>query len=143
VEPIDIFSLEKHRGPYELWPSTTALYMHGRPSGARVPGYVLEAQYRCGDRYLLGVSYDCPFEEIQTFLLLSADLKILSQKHYGCSLAIALPSVCLEGHEPLGADTVIFHCDNGRDVVITVRERRPFGLGSLLQKRVLRTKTQR
>jgi hypothetical protein len=113
--------------------------MDGRATGARVPGYVLEAQYRCGDRYLLGTSYDCGFEEMQTFLLLSPTLKILARKDYWFSLGLYLDSICLLGHEPAGRDTVVFHCDNGRDVIITVRSRRPFGIGSLLRKRVVRS----
>jgi hypothetical protein len=133
MEPIDIFSLEKHDGPYESWPLTSELRRRGEPTGARVPGYVIEAQYRCGDRYLLATSWDCPFEEMQTFVLLSSELKVLARRDYGAAYA----TVWMTGHVPIGPDTVVFHCNNGCDVLITVRARRPLWLGSLLKMRVV------
>lgn len=66
MERIDLFTLEKHDGPYEFWRPTTELWLNGKPTGSRIPGYVIEAQYRCGTRYLLATSWDCPFEELQT-----------------------------------------------------------------------------
>lgn len=133
MERIDIFSLATHEGDYQTWPETTALLRDGQPTGTRVPGYVIEAQYRCGDRYLLATSWDCPFEEAQTFVLLSADFKVLGRTDYGTWYA----SIWMTGHDPIGPDTVAFHCDNGRDVLITVRAKRPLFVGSLLKKRIV------
>jgi hypothetical protein len=133
MQPIDIFSLARHEGPYDTWPRTTALRMHGRLTGAKVPGYVLQAQYRCAAGYLLATSWDCPYEEMQTFALLSSELELLGQRNYGAPYG----SVWLLGHEPVAADTVAFHCDDGRDVVISVRAKRPFLIGPLLKMRVV------
>src|SRR5262245_37672935 len=133
MTPIHIFSLAKHDGPYEAWPPMTALFRHGQTTGAKVPGYIIEAQYQCGDRYLLATSWDCPFEEMQTFVLLSSKLRVLSERNYGAQYA----SVWMTGHEPVGPDTVAFHCCNAFDIIITVRARRPFLIGSLLKLRVV------
>ena len=105
MERVDIFTLAKHDGPYDTWPLTTELWLNRQPTAARVPGYVIEAQYRCGNRYLLATSWDCPFEEMQTFVLLSPEFKELERRFYGAPYV----SVWLKGHEPIGPDTVAFH----------------------------------
>ncbi len=49
---------------------TRPLIVDGEASGQRVPGYVIDAQYRCAAGTLLVTSFDCLFEESNTFLLL-------------------------------------------------------------------------
>ena len=66
------FSLAKHVGPYEHWPARTALLCDGVPTGTQIEGYVIEAQYRCEAGHLLITSFDCPFEESNSFTLLTS-----------------------------------------------------------------------
>jgi hypothetical protein len=86
----DSFSLPKHEGPYKSWPLTTELWLDGRPTGTRIPGYVIEAQYRCGDRYLIATSWDCPFEEMQTFVLLSPELRVSDRSNHGFDAVVSV-----------------------------------------------------
>jgi hypothetical protein len=83
VEPITRFSLAPHTGVYERWPRRTALLEHGRETGTKLPGYIIEGQYRCADGILLLLSYDCPFDETYTFLLLGEDLKVRARRDLG------------------------------------------------------------
>lgn len=83
MEPITRFSLAKHTGRYERWPRRTALLQHGRETGTKLPGYIIEGQYRCADGILLLLSYDCPFDETYTFLLLGEDLKKRARRDLG------------------------------------------------------------
>ena len=133
MQPTDLFSLAKHSGPYDKWPLKTELYVHGSATGKYVPGYVIEAQYQCDDRYLLVTSWDCPFEEMQTFSLLSKDLSILSTRNYGAPYA----TVWIEKHQSIAENQAIFYCDTGYDVIITIRDRRPFFFGSFLKMQVV------
>ena len=83
MEPVELFSLVKHDGPYEQWPSRTELLVERAKAGVSIPGYVIEAQYRCGPGYLLITSYDCPFEEANTFVLLGTDYSVLANTELG------------------------------------------------------------
>ena len=78
MEPIELFSLAKHDVPYEEWPSRTELLVERAAVGVAIPGYVIEAQYRCGPGHLLITSYDCPFEEASTFIPLGTDYSVLA-----------------------------------------------------------------
>ncbi len=116
MEKIDLFTLAEHTGPYESWPLKTELIEQGKPTGKKVPGFVLEAQYRHNAGYLLVTSWDCPFEEAQTFLLLSPGLDVLFKKTIGAPYA----SIWMEGHEIVDESTVLFHCDGNLDIRATV-----------------------
>jgi len=83
LQPIVTFSLEKHLGPYATWGTTSALYADDVPTGQRVPGFVIEGQYACGDGYVLITSYDCLFEEAQNFLLLDNRHQVVSETFLG------------------------------------------------------------
>lgn len=107
MDAIDTFSLASHAGPYERWPSTTALFAEGRPTGTSVPGYVLEAQYRCADGYLLITSWDCPFEEANDFVLL--DERFARRAH--ASLGVPYGSFLLESHTPAGPRELVLRYD--------------------------------
>lgn len=77
------FSLEKHDGPYESWPLRTRLLADGQPTRVRLGGYVLLHQFEVEDGYLLVTDYDCPFEEMTVFTLLSSELRVLSARTVG------------------------------------------------------------
>ena len=135
MEPIDLFSLVPHPGPYETWPASSQLLMDGRPTGRTVPGHAIEAQYAVpGGRFLLAISQDCPHEESNDFLLLDPDLRLLSTR----SIGRPYQSYLITEHAPLDADepTVRFVTANGLEVLVAVRPRRPLGLGPLLRMSV-------
>jgi hypothetical protein len=137
MERVDVFSLAKHEGPYESWPLETALLNDGRPTGTRVPGYVVEAQYRHGSRYLLVISWDCPYEEAQEILLLSEEGRILSRKHVGAPYN----SVWINahnGHEVIDERSVVLHSGTDLDIVVSVRDKRPLWIGPLLRVKLVR-----
>jgi hypothetical protein len=106
VEPIQSFSLEKHSGPYEAWARKTRLYFDGADTGATVSGYVIDGQYRAGGCYLLIVSYDCPYEESNDFLLLNAAFEIIAES----SLTPPMyASYLLDTHWPVSASEIRLH----------------------------------
>ena len=113
---INSFTLVQHLGEYEQWPLATEVLLDGQASGKQIPGYVIEAQYAHDNYYLLVTSWDCPFEEAQTFVLLSHDLSVLDKKTIGA----AYSSIWLQGHEPQGENAVMFHCDGDLDVLATI-----------------------
>ena len=76
MQPIERFSLERHSGPYETWPYRTRLLDGGAPTGLALPAYVLLHQFEVPGGFLLVLDDDCPHEEITSFCLLSADLRV-------------------------------------------------------------------
>ncbi len=80
---LSCFSLARHEGEYETWPLETELYFNGQPTCTEVPGYVLEAQYSLDNGFLLVTTWDCPYEEMATFILLDEDLELLSRTDLG------------------------------------------------------------
>lgn len=81
--PIDRFSLERHAGEYKDWPPRTRVLVDGQPTELFISGFVLLHQFRVDDGYLLVTDYDCPFEEMTVFALVSPDLRLLSQRMIG------------------------------------------------------------
>jgi hypothetical protein len=77
---IDTLSLEVHEGPYATWPLKSRLFSNGDNTGMSIPGYVIEAQYKCVQGYLVITSYDCMFEESNEFLLLDECFNIIAKK---------------------------------------------------------------
>ena len=120
MTPVSLFSLEKHAGPYEKWPLESRLYAGGRDTGTRLPGYVIEAQYGCGDHYLVITSYDCPYEEVNEFLLLDRSFAIVARSGLGTGW---FATVLLERHEPVAANAIRLHYHNG--IVCTLRVEPP------------------
>jgi hypothetical protein len=117
METLRAFSLKPHDGEYETWPLTSELLRDANPTGKRLPGYVMEAQYRCGDgRYLFVTSWDCLFEESLEIILTDADFKGVDRK----SLGAMYSSTWLEHHEPVDAQRLKLLCDNRLEVVVTV-----------------------
>lgn len=105
MEPIQEFSFARHDGPYEQWPDRIPLLRNGVPTGARLQGYVVEAQYRCVYGNLLITSYDCPFEESNSFFLLTDEYTLLAQ----IRLAVPYGSYLLHAHWPVDAWQLRLH----------------------------------
>lgn len=107
MQPIHNFSLQQHQGPYETWPRRTALLFQGDATGTEIPGYVIEAQYRCDAGYLIITSQDCPFEESNEFVLLDADFRIIARKQ----LLAPYAGYLLQAHWPLTHNSLRLHYD--------------------------------
>jgi hypothetical protein len=119
MEATSTFSLVRHEGEYESWPLETELLEGGQPTGMKIPGFVLEAQYRCGDQHLFVTSWDCPFEESLTVILTNAALQVKDKKSIGAMYT----SVWLERHEVVEPNQLLLHCDNGFQYKVTVAKR--------------------
>jgi hypothetical protein len=102
------YSLAPHEGPYASWPLRSLLQIDDRPSVTQVPGYVIEAQYQTPLGDLLITSWDCPFEEANSFVLLDAAQRIQAQ----AELAVPYGSFLLHAHWPVDAQTLILHYHN-------------------------------
>jgi hypothetical protein len=123
MQAIDDYRLGRHPGPYASWPPDTPLYKVGGDTGLRVPGYVLDAQYRTPFGDLLVTSYDCPFEEGSTFVLLDPEGGI----HARADLLAAYDSYLLVGHWPIGAGALMLHYADAIFVRLRLRPARwPF-----------------
>lgn len=79
----DRFELQAHTGPYSSWPGHSRLIVDGERRRAAIPGYVLLRQYALRDGFLLVTDFDCPFEESTCFVLLSPQLRVVSQRSLG------------------------------------------------------------
>jgi len=108
--------LAKHIGKYEQRPLVSELIKSGISTGKNVSGYILEAQYEHEGYYLLTTSWDCPFEESQTFSLLSPSLDVLQQHTIGTAYA----NVWMKGHKPIAKNVIMFNLDGDLDVQVTV-----------------------
>lgn len=97
MQPITIFTLATHEGPYEKWPLKTKLLVNGTDTGKYVPGFVVEAQYQCALGYVLITSYDCPYEESNEFLLLNDRYDVVAKS----GLGVWYDTFLLEKHTPL------------------------------------------
>jgi hypothetical protein len=102
MEPITAFSVARHEGPYETWPLRTTLFFDGRETGTDIPGYVIEAQYKGRDYYLIVMSWDCLFEEANDFMLLDRDFKELARAQLGAWYETFL----LDRHASIGPDAI-------------------------------------
>lgn len=116
MQATSTFSLVRLEGEYASRPLETELLADGQSTGMKIPGFVLEAQYRCGDQYLFITSWDCPFEESLTIVLTNAALKVIDKKSIGAMYT----SVWLERHEVLEPNQLILYCDNGFRYKVTV-----------------------
>jgi hypothetical protein len=105
VEIVTTFTLEKHEGPYEKRPLTSKLTVNGHDTLTRLSGFVIEGAYRCSAGYLIITSWDCPFEEANTFTLLNSGFEIVSQ----ASLGVMYDTYLLEKHWPISASAIRLH----------------------------------
>jgi hypothetical protein len=122
LEPITSFSLASHDGPYESWPLRTPLFNNGVATRTQIPGFVLDAQYRCADGFLLITSWDCPFEESYDFSLLGHDYALLAR----ASLGVPYGTFLLHAHWPLDDQSLRLHFYT--DLIYTLRISPPSGL---------------
>jgi hypothetical protein len=83
MKPINRFTLEKHDGPYDKWPLRSRLSLDGKPTGISLPGYTLLHQFETSNAYILVTDYDCPYEEITNFALISKQLRLRSCRWVG------------------------------------------------------------
>lgn len=83
MRPINRFTLEKHAGPYETWPLRSRLFLDGKPTCISLPGYTLLHQFETSNGYVLVTDYDCPYEEITNFALISKQLRMQSCRWLG------------------------------------------------------------
>jgi len=90
MNAISRFALEQHDGPYERWPLRSRLFLDGEPTEISLPGYVLLRQFETPAGYILVTDYDCPFEEITNFILISHQLRLLSCRSLGWMYATFL-----------------------------------------------------
>lgn len=78
--------LAKLSGPPESWPPRSRLLRRdGTLTPVRLPGYVLQAQFRTPDGFLFITDYDCPFEELTCFTLVSPGFHVLARRALGGS----------------------------------------------------------
>jgi hypothetical protein len=105
VTPIHRYSLEAHSGPYESWPTTSVLCVNGLQTQTRIPGFVIEAQYASSMGDLLITSFDCPFEESNSFLLLNGSGSIISR----AELLAPYSSFLLHEHWVIDSATIGLH----------------------------------
>ena len=119
MQEIERFSLETHTGPYESWPLVSELMDDGVPTGCRIPGYVIERQYACGQNFLLITSYDCPFEEAQNFLLLDSAFQIIAKKFLG----VAYDTYRLIDARPIADDVIEIVFDGDDRWRLQIRDR--------------------
>lgn len=92
MKPITQFSLETHDVPYEQRPSYSHLFVDGKPTSLRLPGYVLLYQFDTSAGFLLVTDYDCPYEERVNFILLSHDLHVMSRRSLGAPNFTVIPN---------------------------------------------------
>ena len=83
MNSISRFALEQHEGPYEKWPLRSRLFLDGKSTGLSLPGYDLLHQFETADGYVLVTDYDCPFEEITNFILVTKRLRLQSCRWLG------------------------------------------------------------
>jgi hypothetical protein len=117
MQVIEGFSVEQHPGPYESWPLQSRLFHQGRDTGIRVPGYVIDAQYRCAPGYFLILSHDCPYEEASDFVLLGPDYRRLAAR----TLGVPYGSYLLEAHRPLAADALLLRYFDNDHYRVSIR----------------------
>ena len=114
---INRFALEQHEGRYETWPLRSRLFMDGKPTGISLPGYQLLHQYETPYGYVLVTDYDCPFEEMTNFVLVSKQLHLQSCRSLGQMYA----SFLLERIEWLDPSTIIAVIYSGVQFRFTIR----------------------
>jgi hypothetical protein len=88
--PISEFSLESlHEGSSDSG-QQSRLHFGRQPVTTAVSGTVLEAQYRCGDCYLLLLTEDTPYEEALHVYLVNPEFEILDVVELGIPYKLGL-----------------------------------------------------
>jgi len=120
IEIIDSFSLVSHEGPYELWPSKTKIIFEGVDTREEVAGYVVELQFKVGDHYLLITSYDCSFEESNSFILLNQSFETITITEIGQ----AYSSFLLEEHKVINDKEIVLKYDDDYFIKLKIQPNR-------------------
>ena len=118
MEKITLLSLEKHQGLYESWARFSRLYANGVDTQKRVPGYVIEAQYKCEEGYLVITSQDCPFEESNDFLLLDHVFETVAKSGIGIPYSPFLVS----DHWPISKKAIRIHFNEELFYTLSIEE---------------------
>ena len=92
------------------------LLFDGTPTGTTVPGVVLDAQYRYGERYLLLTTENIPYEEALHILLLDQGFRVLDH----LELSHAFAPGTLTDVEPAGDGRLRFSLFGGDRWELTV-----------------------
>lgn len=132
MKELQAYALERHLGPYESWPSRTALLLEGRPTGTNVPGHGLLHQWELADgRRLLITDMDCPWEEETHVLLLDAGHHLLARTRFGLPWGFYL----LAAARPVGPACIelTFASREGLAWRVEVLDQPTWLLGSLLR----------
>lgn len=132
MKAIDSFSLEQHAGVYELWPRRTRLFFKGIDTGAKIPGFVIEAQYICDYGYLLVTSQDCPFEESNDFMLLTPAFRTIAHRELSAPYA----SFLLQAHRPISENAISLHYYE--NMFMTLEIQKSWGLSGRSIKLILK-----
>jgi hypothetical protein len=132
---ISEFSLEKHSGPYGFWPLRTKLLRDGVYTGVRLPGFIIDRQYRTRNGgYFFIANSDCPFEESQHFILLDSNLRVRSYRH----LMAPYDTWLLESCEVKDDDSLLlgFRGEPTLHILVRLRESRYWFLSWIMLKRL-------
>ena len=115
MNPLSTFSFRIYEGPQSSRELESELLLNGDATGKRIPGYILEAQYRCPLGYVFITSWDCGDDSLDV-ILTDENLQVLDRK----SIGAMYDSTLLESHEVLSENEVLLHCDNGFLIRVTV-----------------------
>jgi hypothetical protein len=115
MEATSTFTLKRHHGEYESWPRESELLLYGNATGKSIPGYVLEAQYRCGSHYLFVTSWECLFEDSLEVVLTDECFDLVDRKAVGAMYT----TTWLERHEVIAEYQLLLHCDNELKIRVT------------------------
>lgn len=118
MERVDNFSLMQHAGAYEDRPLKTPLLYDGEATGVSLPGYDIRGQYRCNAGYLIITDWDCPFEEMNEFILLDQTFRKLSHR--------SIRNYLVSSHWPIAENALRVHFIE--QIVYTITVERPRGL---------------
>jgi hypothetical protein len=116
MQLVKLFSLERHGGPYNLWPLQTKLFADCTDTGQTVSGFVIEAEYQYAAGYLLVTSYDCLFEESNTFTLLNNRFETVATKDLGAWYE----TFWLEKHTPTSENSLDLDYGDGLVYSLTI-----------------------
>jgi hypothetical protein len=105
MENISRFSFEKYEGAYEKRPLLSRLFVDGQDVQKEIYGFVIEAQYKCDDVYLVITSMDCPFEESSHFMLLDLNFNVVAS----ANLIVPYCSFLIHRHWPISRNAIRIH----------------------------------
>jgi hypothetical protein len=117
MDIVTLFSLKRSPESSASREIHTELLFNGVATGTNIPGYVLEAQYHCRQLYIFVTSWDVPFEDYLTIVLLNEDLVIIDKKSVGAAM---YTNTWLESHEAMSDSQLLLRCDNKLLIRVTV-----------------------